>query len=405
MKKVNNFVLFFGKFFLVLLLLAGIFVYAMFQGGFVSWFLFFSFLPFVCYSLILAIYPIRFFEVERTINQSQFIAGEKLTGTITIRRKYPLPLLYILIEETLPASLLNAIQSKRSKIIVFSWFKRSYSYEYIIESIPRGEFKLSNIRVKTGDFLGLIEKERNYTAEHSILVYPKCIDMIYSQGENQFEQGMTSSRLKVHRETAVTTGVREYRNGDRFSWIDWKSTARKNTIMTKEFEQQQSNDIVVFFDQSRSVAFEHSVTFAASVTNAILQRGSQIGFISIGKENVEIPLGSGGIQKQQIQHHLARVKAEEEVAFTAQLESEIAKYHRSVSIMLISTHLNEEMMQFMKRMALSNASIIFNLVKDNDAKPSTEELQLIESIEKNRILPKIIYGERFTDVFNEVGRP
>lgn len=51
------------------------FSYAMFQGGFVSWFLFYAFLPFVLYAGLLALYPLRSFQASRQMDKTQLHAG------------------------------------------------------------------------------------------------------------------------------------------------------------------------------------------------------------------------------------------------------------------------------------------------------------------------------------------
>src|SRR5699024_7686731 len=56
-----------GSLFFIVMLLGILFSYAMFQGGFTSWFLFYSFLPILLYPLGLAVYPIRKWDVTREV--------------------------------------------------------------------------------------------------------------------------------------------------------------------------------------------------------------------------------------------------------------------------------------------------------------------------------------------------
>ena len=65
------------KLIILLLLILITFSYAMFQGGFVSWFLFYSFLPFALYALGLALYSIKDIKAERVYTKQEFNAGEK----------------------------------------------------------------------------------------------------------------------------------------------------------------------------------------------------------------------------------------------------------------------------------------------------------------------------------------
>lgn len=90
------------KLIILTLLTAAVFSYAMFQGGFVSWFLFYAFLPFVLYAGLLALYPLRSFQASRQMDKTQLHAGDRLGVTVTLRRKLPFPLMYMVIEDCLP---------------------------------------------------------------------------------------------------------------------------------------------------------------------------------------------------------------------------------------------------------------------------------------------------------------
>ena len=46
-----------------------------------------------------------------------------------------------------------------NKVILFPGLKRNISFQYAIDTIPRGEHTFSSVRVKTGDLFGMMEKE------------------------------------------------------------------------------------------------------------------------------------------------------------------------------------------------------------------------------------------------------
>lgn len=286
------------------------FVYAMLQGGFVSWFLFYSTIPIGLYSLLLPFYALRDAEVKRITNQNKYAAGEQFVSTITIKRKLPFPLLYLVIEDELPPPFTSCKQAKMNKVILFPGLKRNISFQYVIDTIPRGEHIFSSVRVKTGDLFGMIEKEVTFSVPDTFLVYPQYVDIAYRQLENHFEQGALSANIHSAKDSTVSVGVRDYKPGDRFSWIDWKATARTNNIMTKEFEQQRSHNIMIFMDRTESPLFESVVTFTASIVRAVLKQNSPASFVSVGKERTIFPLDNGDTQLQQIFCHLAKVHAD-----------------------------------------------------------------------------------------------
>ncbi|MEH7226599.1 DUF58 domain-containing protein [Bacillus sp. JJ1566] len=389
-----------GRLVNIFLLIAATFVYAMFQGGFVSWFLFYSFIPFGLYSFVLSIYPLKDFKMMRHINQAEYMAGEKFEATIVIKRKIPFPLMYVIIEELLPPQLKKYEQSKQSKVILFPWFKRELTYKYKFDSIPRGEHILEGIRIKTGDLFGLVEKETITPVRDQFLVYPQYVDMVYRQLESRFEQGMTSSNVRLQRDTAIAIGVREYTPGDRFSWIDWKASARRNNIMTKEFEQQQSHDVVLFMDRTKSNHFEQVVTFTASLTKAILRKGAQVSFVSIGEDQAIFPLKDGESQQQVIYHHLAKVKDNSPISFSQIVESEIKKIYQPVTFMLVTGELSEDTIHLVARFSMRNADLQIFVIKEQGTQLTQEEVGVLGAIRKHNIFAKVVYEGNFADTFN-----
>lgn len=393
-----------GKLGTIFLLIALTFVYAMFQGGFVSWFLFYSFIPFGLYSLFLSFYSLKDFEVRRTTSNAEYMAGERFEATIFISRKIPFPLMYIIVEEILPPQLQKCAQSKQSKVILFPWFKRSFAFQYVFDAIPRGEHKFEGIRIKTGDLVGLVEKEQVYPIPEQFLIYPQYVDMVYRQLENRFEQGTTASNVRLQRDTAIAIGVRDYKPGDRFSWIDWKASARKNDIMTKEFEQQQSHDVVIFMDRTKTGQFEQIVTFTASLVRAILRKGAQISFISVGEEQSIYPLRSGDTQHQLIYNHLAKVQDDSVVPFSQIVESESKKIYQPVTFMLVTNKVSFDIIHMVGSFSMRNADVMLFVVKEKATPLTWEETEVIETIRKHNIFVKVVYEGHFADVFFEVSK-
>lgn len=393
-----------GKMSLIVLFIALTFIYTMLQGEFVSWFLFYSFIPFGLYSLLLPFCALWNAEVRRITNQKEYTAGQQFLGTITIKRKIPFPLLYLIVEEVLPMEFKNCKQSKSAKVLLFPGFKRNISYQYVINAIPRGEHTFSNVHVKTGDVFGIIEKETIFSVPDKFLVYPQYIDITYRQVESYFEQGMLSSNVNVARDATISAGVRDYKPGDRFSWIDWKATARKNTIMTKEFEQQRSHDAVIFMDRTPSPMFELVVTFTASLIRSILKHDSQASFISTGKEQTIFSLHHGETQLQQIFCHLARVQADNMFPLSQTIEIELKKIYQPITFVLVTSNLSPDIQKIAESMLMKNSRLMIFVVKEKAHQFSNRELNVLETLRKRNIFVKAIHGNHYANVFFGVSK-
>lgn len=392
------------KLIVLLFLILVTFSYAMFQGGFVSWFLFYSFLPFGLYALGLAFYSIKEIKAERVYTKQEYNAGEKFKASIMLERDFPFPLFYAIAEEQAGETLAGNSDLQKAKTMLFPGFNRVFSFDYTIENLPRGEHLLSGIKLKTGDPLGLIEKEKVLPAENKILVYPAFQEMVYRPVAHHFDQGMTASKERVQRDTSMAIGVREYQPGDRFSWINWKATARRNDIMTKEFEQRQSHDVTILMDCAPEGRFEVVVSFTASVTRAILRKGAQVGLLTSSAERKAFPVRGGDIQQQQILYHLAKIQDDSPVSFDRVLEAETFLAQQNNSIMLITAQLTKELIEKAAFYNQRNGSVSIFLIKNEQESPTKTELNLRSSANARGIRLVVVHEGQFSEAFSEVNR-
>lgn len=382
----------------LLFLTLAAFSYAMFQGGFVSWFLFYSFLPFAIYSFLLMIYPIRSFRVTRRINQDQFSVGQRLIGTITVKRSFPFPLFYLLVEDELPDKLKGVKRLEEPKKLFFPWFKKTVSFSYALLEMPRGEHHFRTIRLRTGDLFGLIEKEVTIEVKNYFLVYPSTVDLVYRSNQKQYEQGASSTLTKYWQDSTMAVGVREYQPGDKFAWIDWKATARRDSIMTKEFEQMQSHDVVIFLDRTNSSLFETAVSYAASLIQVIAKSGARVGFVS---ESQVFPLHSDEQHIRNLFYHLAKVDCDSQISFASILEENRlnTELKQAISI-VVTSNLNLDLTRKMEFLSGQQRMFILYLVKGKQEDLSKEENVLVERLAQRQIQLHIVKKQNYKEVSN-----
>lgn len=290
-----------SKFAILLLLLIVTFTYAMFQGGFVSWFLFYSFLPFGLYGLLIFAYPLSDFTVERVLGDQELMAGDPVNMKIIIRRKIPIPIAYLLIHELLPERLEILLGRKKISSIVFPGFRKQIELSYTIKSMPRGEHTFNRLEFRTGDILGLIDKRSMIDSNKNILVLPATVSLPLRQIFSDYEHGQRTNSYKIRNETAMVSGIRDYAPGDRMTVIDWKSSAKGVGLKTKNFEEKHSSDFFILINcESELAIFEEMVTFSASITEIGLAKRMRVGLWAggDGSDNLlEIKDGKGHIQK------------------------------------------------------------------------------------------------------------
>src|SRR5699024_1483136 len=93
------------KRFWLLFLMMVLFSYAMFQGGFVSWFLVYSFFPFCIYTFILSFYSAKNWDVKASFSKEKVQAGDKVEVNLQFRRRSRFPIAFLALEQNVSSSL------------------------------------------------------------------------------------------------------------------------------------------------------------------------------------------------------------------------------------------------------------------------------------------------------------
>lgn len=353
----------------VILLLGILYSYAMFQGGFVSWFLFYGFLPVAIYQLLFACYPVRNWRVYREIADAAGQAGEEIQVTVHIKRKIPFPLLYCIVEEQIPPSLMKedtqkekyhapslpAMQVNRKQIrMLFPLFRRHVTFTYALQHLPRGEHKLEKLTIRTGEVFGFIKKKHDFPVTNQLTVYPYTHDLVLINDSASYEQGEAVSNPLQQIQTNIVSGVREYAPGDRVTWIDWKQTAKKQSMMTKEFDREKSTEIVVIHDNCgmdpvHQLIYEASIEMSSSLLEKLCKRNDQIGFLSIGEKAHFFNLTDRDVRDPSLKKYLLTANPESNQAFSIRFREEMSRMSRVDSAYLILSSLDGFLVQAILR--------------------------------------------------------
>lgn len=378
-------------------LVAASFSFAMFQGGFVSWFLFGSFLPIAFYSILLNFYPIKRISVKRVLDKTEYVNGEMVSVKIHITLPYRIPLVYLFIKDEVSER--SGGRPFSGTTVLFPLFSKERTYTYHHDLLPRGEYTFHKIRIQMGDLLGLTRKEVVVEQLEKIIVYPAYIEMKYDPFKTLFESGMTAAKDVAQRDSTMAISTRTYQSGDRFSWIHWKQTARKNEIMTKEFEQRQSQDVLLILDRTPSPSFELAVKFTASIVRSAVKAGTNIGLLSYGAERQYFPVQGGEAQLRTLNYHLATVNDDLNHDFHKILETEIFLKKPGQTMIFLVCQLRKEVIEKITDLCTRNNEIGIFLIKSRLEKVKPEEAALLEYAKGKGLNAKVVRESDFTKAF------
>ena len=403
MKKLFHSLGWFWKLFGLLLLIVIIFSYAMFQGGFVSWFLFYSFLPFALYALYVVFFSLKGFTAEREFSKSEYFAHDQITATVTIKRNHSFPLLFIIVEDCLSPPIQKTVQHHSNKIIYFLGFQREFSIQYRMRNLPRGEHEFRNIVMRIGDLLGIIEKEKYIMTDEKILVFPSFKEYIHVPANQLLQQSIELTKGHPQSDTSMMVGIREYQLGDRFSWINWKASAKRDGLVTKEFETGQSTDVLLVLDSTPSQQFENLVSFTASLGQVLLSKGTKVGFLSVSEATISMPIHGGEYSRQQLFFHLAKIQDRSPIAFHEAIVKERIMIDQKAALFLITSHLTEQLIEAASKISLGKKTVVIIVMESENISAASTQQALKQLARSYRIVVSFIGNGPFQAETMEVG--
>lgn len=384
-----------GRFIIILLLMAATFSYAMFQGGFVSWFLFYTLIPFLLYSLILNFVPLRIEEVRREIHPAKLSRGDKASVTVCFKSKTWFPLAFLTVKEI---GLDNGIAEKMigGANIFFVGWRRNFSWSYEIPDLQRGVIDFSALQFTFADFFGWTVRHKLIPCKQKLIVYPRLMKLNYREIERRYDQGGSVAPFALLKDTSMVTSLRDYQAGDRFSWIHWKSFAKDETLRTKDFEVRHSQEVLLILDATVRKHFEEAVDFSASMLQTLAGKNEDVSFYIAGEEQFFYPQVKR-TQLEKVMRQLAMVKAND----NKNIESLLLKEGKMLDsfILLFTGELTDSLNHFFKYHARKTKGIICFVAGTDEA--------LLRQMESGYCNVKVVPVAKtmFWDVFTEVSRP
>lgn len=379
-----------------LFLFAAMFCYAMFQGGFVSWFLFYSITLIVLLVLLYTMIPLGTIHVTRTVGEGAVVAKSSVKVTVAIERKLPFPFLYLLIEDHIDESLKKQIAIGHEKMIFYPSFKRKLTYEYEIPSIRRGEYDLHGIQIKTSDMFGLIHKRKYVEQKDTILAYPNYYNI---EKWSPYEKKDTETRLSTFdfiEELTSITGAREYIPGDKLTSIDWKVTARTSKLMTKEFEQFLGQNFLIVLnnrlldDSNHSLeSFEGAVELATSIIMHANKKQLNVGLWTVGDHTQVFPIDAGAEHQKRLIRFLAKIQGSVKERFSTPITKLETKHLSETTVVCISTEVTIEIIEQLRMFAAGRMKVFFCIIDKSGTKKVLNDKR-IDEIRRNGVITYLL---------------
>ena len=264
-----------GKWYIAILLLIGI--AAINTGNNLLYLVVGMLLSLIIISGIMSESTLRGIRVKRSLPRRIF-AGTPVTARLDISNsKRVLPSFSFSLNE-LPSPSINSSEAYVLKLEHNKGTTRHNTYTFI----RRGEVDLTGLLIRTSFPFSLFNKGKREIHSARRLIYPRIRPVMKTHNMRSFDSSIDSARvLKRKGDGFELHSLKEYSPGDDSRRIDWKSSARVQKLMIREFEEEREERCMIEFDNSPgsgdSELFEQKVSEAASIACHFTERGFHVG--------------------------------------------------------------------------------------------------------------------------------
>ena len=300
-------------------------------------------------------------ELQRVLRSPRSQAGAIIEERFVLRNRSRLPHYWVELwdESTLPDHHASTVLTGLGPHTSRHWAVHTLCAE-------RGRFQLGPLTARVADPFGLFLNEKRFPQTADLVVHPYTARL---PGLILAPSGLPGGTA-VERKTAAVTpsaaGVREYAPGDSMTRIHWPSTARRDRLISKEFELDPKADVWLVVDSQRDVhcrlalpapsepardtpfwarrpqfhlppaTEEYCVAAAASLVNYFLHHDRSVGLAAYAQQREVIQPDRGERQRERLMERLATLRAESHLSLADALRLEGASFPRGSTVVLIS---------------------------------------------------------------------
>lgn len=308
-----------------------------------TWYLFFILLVFFGLDILILFSSKNGIDAER-ITPEKLSNGDENPIIVTLKNYYTFAISVKVIDEIPFQFQLRNFEINR-KIKNAS----QDEFQYKLRPTERGEYFFGNLNIYVSSPLRLISKRYKFGYDQMVPTYPSYIQLrkydLIAFSNNLFQYGIKKIRRIGH--TMEFEQIKEYVPGDDIRTLNWKATAKKNSLMVNQFQDEKSQNIYMVIDKGRVMKMpfngmsllDYAINATLVLSNVILKKQDKAGMFSFSKkvEN-RVVAEKRTSQMQKILESLYNVKTNFFESDYSRLYVDIKKHINQRSLIILYTN-------------------------------------------------------------------
>jgi len=258
--------------------------------------------------------------LDRKHEQRVFL-GETFPVEVEVYNGSRLPVLWMRLHDSVPAGLgPSSVFRHVLSLLPRERLKLGYS----LTGRRRGYYPIGPLVTLGGDLLGSATYQHKYLHDDFVIVYPRIVALQKLGFPSQSPFGALPSHERLFEDPSRIMGVRDYQPGDSLRRMDWKTSARVNSLQVRRYEPAIALETAVFLNLSgmdyalghRREATELGIVVAASLAVHLGKQRQAVALISNGRDPLaesagaalSLPLRKGREHVMNVLDLLARIE-------------------------------------------------------------------------------------------------
>jgi len=331
--------------------------------------------------------------------------GDENPIVLTLKNFYTFPINVKIIDE-IPEQFQERNFELKRKIKTAS----QDEFQYYLRPTQRGEYRFGSLNVYVSSPLKLISKRYKFCSDVMVPTYPSYIQLrkydLIAFSNNLFQYGVKKIRRIGH--TMEFEQIKEYVHGDDIRTLNWKATAKKNSLMVNQFQDEKSQNIYMVIDKGRTMKMpfngmsllDYAINATLVMSNVILKKQDKAGMFSFSKkvEN-RVVAEKRTSQMQKILENLYNVKTDFFESDYSRLYADIKKNINQRSLIILYTNFEtldglHRQMPYLKGIAKSHLLVVVFFQNTELYQITNKKTETIQEVYDKVIAEKFIFEKK-----------
>ena len=317
---------------------------------------------------------------ERILPENRAFEGEPLHLRLRLINDKPLPLPFVEVRDSVPAESLVGeahVSMSTSPGYVYlgrtthlSWYER-INWPVELRSPPRGYYRIGPGRITTGDMFGFFPSTREDDSYTPVIIYPRIYTMPELGLPAARPFGEQKGRERIFEDPGRIAGIRQYQPGDPMRRIDWKASARMQTLQSRVYEPSATMHMLIALNVNTMEhawegflpeTLERLLSVAGSVANYGFDAGYAVGLVANGSfresdRPMRIPISRSADQLSRVLEALAVIGPMTPAPLEDVIDRESHSFPFGATLVCVTSRMDEALAASLRRVSSAGHTV------------------------------------------------